>query len=504
MLLQQLELRNIRSYETASITFPESSTLLAGDIGCGKSSILLAVEFALFGTSRPDLPGEALLRKGTTKGEVTLTFRLGKKEITINRKLKKEKQGIKQLPGSVIINNVKRELTPVELKAEIISLLGYPIEFISKNKNYIFRYTVYTPQEEMKQILQDHPETRLDVLRKIFNIDKYRQIRENAQLFLKQQRVRLAVSQSKIEPLPERKQQLRDVGMNLEDVGKQLLVAQPLLTKLREQIFRLQQKISSVEEQQQKYVTLQQQTQQLKILIEQKQLQLQQSHQQEEMLTLQIAEFDFPQGDNLDKVQERVHQLEQAHQTWLTQKMEYEKNIQQCQQQLQRITEQLATLDNVEKRLMQEKENITNHTQALTEKNAIEEQEKEVVRQLQHVSEQRAQQEVILQQAKTTKMRILTLNHCPQCLQEVHEQHKSSIVMQEENKISAAQVLVQEYVVNEKKLQVLRDEVQIRLQSLQKKQQQLLVAENEIKQLEKQREQQNALQTEQKATTCCP
>src|SRR3989344_1313765 len=97
MLLQQLKLENIRSYINETIDFPSGSTVLAGDIGTGKSSILLAIEFALFGTSRPDLPAEALLRKGTAQGGVELKFRLEGKEIIIKRNLKKDKLGIKQL-----------------------------------------------------------------------------------------------------------------------------------------------------------------------------------------------------------------------------------------------------------------------------------------------------------------------------------------------------------------------------------------------------------------------
>jgi len=49
MKLNKIKINNIRSYETQEIVFPEGSTLLSGDIGSGKTSILLAIEFALFG-----------------------------------------------------------------------------------------------------------------------------------------------------------------------------------------------------------------------------------------------------------------------------------------------------------------------------------------------------------------------------------------------------------------------------------------------------------------------
>src|SRR3989338_5860864 len=102
MLLQQLRLQNIRSYIDETINFTEGSTLLSGDIGSGKSTILLAIEFALFGSSRPDLPAESLLRKGASKGSVELSLSVNGQEITIQRNLKKERDSIKQLPGQLL------------------------------------------------------------------------------------------------------------------------------------------------------------------------------------------------------------------------------------------------------------------------------------------------------------------------------------------------------------------------------------------------------------------
>ena len=191
MLLNSIKLQNIRSYSSQTIAFPHGTILLAGDIGSGKSTILLAIEFALFGSSRTDLPAEFLLRKGTTLGSVELNFSLSGQEIIIQRTLKKEREVIKQTSGYLIINGIKKELMPVELKAEIVNLLGYPDESLSKSKNYLFRYTVYTPQEEMKLILQEEAELRLDTLRKIFNVDKYKIIRENLQIYLKLLRTKM-------------------------------------------------------------------------------------------------------------------------------------------------------------------------------------------------------------------------------------------------------------------------------------------------------------------------
>ena len=60
MILKKLELQNIRSYKEEVIVFSVGKTLFQGDIGSGKSTILMAIEFALFGLG--DLNADALLK----------------------------------------------------------------------------------------------------------------------------------------------------------------------------------------------------------------------------------------------------------------------------------------------------------------------------------------------------------------------------------------------------------------------------------------------------------
>ena len=57
------------------IIFPEGSLLLAGDIGSGKSSVLMAIEYALFGL-QPGQKGNSLLRNNTQTGEVSLELEI--------------------------------------------------------------------------------------------------------------------------------------------------------------------------------------------------------------------------------------------------------------------------------------------------------------------------------------------------------------------------------------------------------------------------------------------
>src|SRR3990167_2410887 len=161
MKLKKIILENIRSYENQEVLFPEGSILLSGDIGSGKTSILLGIEFALFGL-QPGRKSTSLLRNGKNVGGIIFHFEINGKEIIIERNLKKNKT-ISQDTCYLTIDDSRTQLSVMELKSFILDLLNYPKEF-SKKQNLLYKFTVYTPQEEMKEIILQDSETRINAL----------------------------------------------------------------------------------------------------------------------------------------------------------------------------------------------------------------------------------------------------------------------------------------------------------------------------------------------------
>ncbi len=203
MIIKRIVLENIRSYVKQEIVFPKGTVMLAGDIGSGKTTLLLAIEFALFGIKGNELGGEALLRHGTNEGMVQLEINVNDKEYTIVRKLKKKAGSIRQEAGFIITQDGKTEMTAVELKSFVLKILGYPDDLITTRKSVIYRYTVYTPQEEMKRIITENSESRLQTLRKIFNIDRYKLVRENSVLVSRVTKQQIIEIKGATEDLPE-------------------------------------------------------------------------------------------------------------------------------------------------------------------------------------------------------------------------------------------------------------------------------------------------------------
>ena len=205
MIIKKIKLENIRSYLNEEIEFPEGSVLLSGDVGSGKSSILLAVDFALFGLTRGILSGNALLRNGRKEGSVELYLDINGKNIVIKRGLKRSEDSVNQDSGYIIIDGIKEDGSAVELKAKVLELLNYPKDLLTKSKSLIYRFTVYTPQEEMKRILVEDAEERLEILRRVFDIDKYKRIRENCTIIIRKLKERIKEGELLSSGLEEKK-----------------------------------------------------------------------------------------------------------------------------------------------------------------------------------------------------------------------------------------------------------------------------------------------------------
>jgi len=213
MIIKKLIIENLRSYEKQEISFPKGSTLLSGDIGSGKTTVLLAIEFALFGL-QPSQKAASLLKNSSDNGKVIFEFEIEGKNIIIERSLKRGKKTVSQDFASIIIDNEKFKGSITEIKSKVLKLLNYPTEF-AKKTNLLYKFTVYTPQEEMKQIILESGDTRLNTLRHVFGIDKYKRIEENASFLTSKLREKIRLNQGMYYDLETDKEELEQKKQNL-------------------------------------------------------------------------------------------------------------------------------------------------------------------------------------------------------------------------------------------------------------------------------------------------
>jgi exonuclease SbcC len=245
MIIHKVKLKNIRSYEDAEIEFPDGSVILSGDIGSGKTSVLLAIEFALFGL-QPGQKGASLLRSNKEEGSVTLEFEVDGKHIILERGLKRGKS-VNQSSATLSVDDSIKNLSVTELKNFVLTLLNYPKEF-AKKTNLLYKFTVYTPQEEMKQIILEDPEVRLDTLRHIFGIDKYKRIKENTDIVTAKLREQAREYTGMIKDIEDKKLNIEQEKMNIKSLEKQQLENKSMLHEKKSCREMIEREIKQVED----------------------------------------------------------------------------------------------------------------------------------------------------------------------------------------------------------------------------------------------------------------
>ena len=167
MRVKSLHLENIRSHSETTIPFVNGFNCLVGGLGRGKSSVLYAIDFVLFGDPL-SRSYEYLLREGADVGKVTAIFVHGGKTYTLQRALRRHGKGVSQdmeqlkfCENGKLIASAKNEAVAEQLKA----LTG-----LDKN---LFREVVWVRQEHLKELLDVTPRQRQTKLDQLFGLSDY-------------------------------------------------------------------------------------------------------------------------------------------------------------------------------------------------------------------------------------------------------------------------------------------------------------------------------------------
>ncbi|MBU0906668.1 MAG: SMC family ATPase, partial [Nanoarchaeota archaeon] len=374
MRFKKIKLANIRSYKDQEVIFPEGSLLLSGDVGCGKTTILMALEYALFGL-QPGQKGSALLRNNESFGSVALELEVQGRNVLIERKLKRTVKGVSNEYASITIDGIKHESSVTEVKSKIVSLLGYPAEFVKKN-NLLYRYTVHTAQEQMKEIIEEDAETRVNVLRHIFGVDKYRLIKNNLSILVNSLKGESKILQGEISSLDNDRENLEARKSAIKTLDEKIVVQKSTLSKKIENKQRTELELKELEKFIEEKRALEQEIEKTKIILSTKrEYLLNLARDEEELRRLIAAASDIFQDALYSKLLTKISLIKQ---------------------ELEDLTSK-----NVE--LLAKRSQLGQETQDLLSK----------------------------------KERIFRIEICPTCLQDVPESHKHNILNETESRMAA-------------------------------------------------------------------
>jgi len=231
MILNSIEIENIRSYNHEKIDFPKGITLFEGDIGSGKSTVLMAIEFALFGlgSQKP----ESLLSKKKNEGHVILHFEVEGKTYEIKRKLKRKGDSISQDSKSchLVSDGEMEPLSASELKQRILQILRFNEPATAISESRIYRYAVFTPQEEMKKVLSDS-KMRLETIRKAFGMEDYKIASDNAKILMSLLKTQIAVTKAGFSNINELRKDHHNATKEQEEESHKVSILTTELTAL--------------------------------------------------------------------------------------------------------------------------------------------------------------------------------------------------------------------------------------------------------------------------------
>src|SRR6266487_2537206 len=309
MLLRKITLNNIRSYkEDTVIEIPGGTILFQGDIGCGKSTILSAIEFALFGLG--DIDGNSLLRSGEKKGSVLLEFQVNNKNYQIFRSIIRNNKKVAQDEGYIVDEDVTSTYSVSEMKSKILKIININEKAQTRATSVIYRFAIFTPQEMMKQILSEVPEKRVEILRRAFNIEEYSTVRKNAEIVLGWSNNEIRVSSEITKDLQQRETLLYELDKKVSFLIMDVEKGEVNISELDKQTKELKANIDSLKPMEVLVLQLQVSIPHLKNTIERNQNALKQEQER-----LDLLEGDL---DSINTKENLVTQLKPAYEDYLS------------------------------------------------------------------------------------------------------------------------------------------------------------------------------------------
>ncbi|MFQ6009963.1 MAG: AAA family ATPase [Candidatus Aenigmatarchaeota archaeon] len=172
-MITKIKLRNWRSHDKSEFSFCEGTNALVGIMGSGKSSVMAALCFALFGTfpelqSRKIRLEDIMMKKPVPKqdAEVEVHFSVGNDEYRVTRKISKTKSTSAELRKN---NTVVESPQPSKVTAEIENLL---------KMNYdLFTRAIYSEQNAIDMFLTIPKGQRMKKIDELLAIHKFEKAR---------------------------------------------------------------------------------------------------------------------------------------------------------------------------------------------------------------------------------------------------------------------------------------------------------------------------------------
>jgi exonuclease SbcC len=355
--LESMQLENIRSHVKTVVRFGDGFNCLVGGLGQGKSTVLYAFDFVLFGDPL-SRSYDYLLREDAEEGKVIAVFVHNSRTYKLQRALQRRGSGISQdidqlkfyRDGKLVAEN-KNDAVAEELKA----LTG-----LDKN---IFREVVWVRQEHLKELLDITPRQRQKKLDELFGLSDYELAWSGLQLYQKMYDVEKNVLERDADVIRVDKLEVDYISV-VEDfsfVTCQLEESKEKLSQIESEFHEATSRLDDLESMQQTTEALQRKVIQLKTNIA--------NIKKRSREMVEQNETDKGRLDLLEKLLKQMETQKKIHQDALQDLgLEPEKPIEDLKTYLSFVEDQIRTLSGEQEATRREmKKSMTNISSIITE-----------------------------------------------------------------------------------------------------------------------------------------
>ncbi|MEM4719971.1 MAG: SMC family ATPase, partial [Candidatus Bilamarchaeaceae archaeon] len=171
-MIKQITIKNWRSHENTQLTFGAGTNLLVGIMGSGKTSVLDAISFALFGTfpalERRQLKLEDIIRYNANETKVSLIFEWNGSEYKVDRKIEKKNNRITSKA------DIYRDGSLLDSGSTAVTEV---IEEVLDMDYDLFTRAIYSEQNNIDYFLSLDPKKRKDEFDRILGLDRFEKAR---------------------------------------------------------------------------------------------------------------------------------------------------------------------------------------------------------------------------------------------------------------------------------------------------------------------------------------
>lgn len=313
MKINKVILDNIRSHNKTSVNINNGVTVLTGRTGSGKSSILMAIEYGLFGSSV--ISPSALLKRGINKGNVTIEFEESGDTYELTRGLKRkgDKPGVDPDALRIRKNGIDIPLVgrDSDLTQYVLKILGYPSESPAKS---LFEVTSYCKQDEIRQIIEMSSTNRQEYIDQILQLSKYQDTFVNMRSildFFKTKKESLQIVIKEIytfeKEILEAEQKIVNRRAKKDDVNTNLVIVSEDLSKKMEEKKRIDDVVNKIKENYNKFLHSKSNIQSLKTHVETKQKE--RDFFKSDLQKLDEEGINFKEVESLSEVEKKIGEI---------------------------------------------------------------------------------------------------------------------------------------------------------------------------------------------------